>query len=281
MSRIILTLAALAAGVARTEAEAAVEIIAHRGASYDAPENTLASVKLGWEQNADAVEIDIYLTSDGKVVAHHDKTTKKIGGPDVDVAAQTLAELQKHDAGAWKNERYRGERIPTLASILETIPDGKRLFIEIKCGAEVLPELRRVIDASGKKPEQMALIGFGYETMAAAKKEFPKHEVFWVVNVKQDEQTGVWAPARDELIEQALAAGLDGLDLSARPIMDREYIDAVKAKGLSFCVWTVNDPAEARRLRDAGVEGITTDRPAFLRDALESPTAAEAKASTR
>ncbi|MCA9017815.1 MAG: glycerophosphodiester phosphodiesterase, partial [Planctomycetaceae bacterium] len=122
-----------------TAAFSAVEIIGHRGASYDAPENTLASVNLAWQRNADAVEIDIYLTKDGKIVAYHDKTTKRIGGRDQAVNEQTLAELQTLDVGAWKNEKYKEERIPTLTQILKAIPAGKRLFIEIKCGPEVLP----------------------------------------------------------------------------------------------------------------------------------------------
>ena len=70
-----------------------VEIIAHRGASYDAPENTLESVRLGWEQKADAVEVDVFL-KDGEVVLHHDATTKKIAGVDRKVADQTFAELR-------------------------------------------------------------------------------------------------------------------------------------------------------------------------------------------
>ena len=73
----------------------AVEIIGHRGASRDAPENTLASVNLAWKRNADAVEIDVYLSKDGHIVVVHDETTKRYGGPDRKIADQTLADLKK------------------------------------------------------------------------------------------------------------------------------------------------------------------------------------------
>jgi glycerophosphoryl diester phosphodiesterase len=140
-----------------------VEIIGHRGAAYDAPENTLASVNLAWKRNADAVEIDIYLTRDGHIVAVHDETTKRYGGPDKKIVAQTLAELKTIDVGRWKDIKWSGERISELAEVLETIPDGKRLFIEIKSGPEIIPELQRVIQVAGKKAKQTAIISFSLD----------------------------------------------------------------------------------------------------------------------
>ncbi|HSG69711.1 MAG TPA: glycerophosphodiester phosphodiesterase family protein, partial [Planctomycetaceae bacterium] len=113
------------------EKAAPVEIIAHRGASYDAPENTLASVNLAWEQNADAVEIDIWLTSDNQIVLMHDKTPKRYGGPDTLVSEMTLEQLRALDVGAWKDPRWKGEKAPLLSEVLPLVPAGKRLFIEI------------------------------------------------------------------------------------------------------------------------------------------------------
>ena len=105
-----------------------VEIIAHRGASHDAPENTLESVKLGWVQGADAVEVDVYLSKDGYIVLHHDGSTKKLAGVDRKVVDQTLAELQQLDVGSWKGDKWKDVRIPKLADVLSTIPEGRRLF---------------------------------------------------------------------------------------------------------------------------------------------------------
>src|SRR5258706_7289864 len=112
------------------------EIIAHRGASHDSPVNTLAAVQLGWKQRADAVEIDVQFSKDNHIVVIHDDTTRKTGGLRRKVGEQTLAELRTLDVGRWKDARWRGEKIPTLAEVLATIPDQRRLFVDIKCGPE-------------------------------------------------------------------------------------------------------------------------------------------------
>src|SRR6476661_5646642 len=121
-----------------------VEIVAHRGASAEAPENTLPSFKLGWEL-ADADELDIYLSKDGEAVVMHDASTKRTAGLDKLVADQTLAELKALDAGSWKAPSWTGTRIPTLAEVLALVPEGKRLFIEIKAGPEVIPALEKAV----------------------------------------------------------------------------------------------------------------------------------------
>lgn len=246
-----------------------VEIIGHRGASRDAPENTLASVNLAWKRNADAVEIDIYLTKDGKIVAVHDKTTKRYGGPDVKVEHQTFEELRKLDVGTWKDPRYRGEKIPTLDEILETIPEGKRLFIELKSERKIIPELKRILESSKKKPNQTAIIGFSLETVTEAKRQLPDRKVFWIVDVKQDKETKEWKPGLEQIIAEAKKANLDGLDLGYAPIFDKNYISKVKRAGLSFFVWTVNDAKVALKLMEFGVDGITTDRPGWLKRKME------------
>lgn len=246
----------------------AVEIVAHRGASHEAPENTLSSVKLGWEQDADAVEFDVWLSRDGQAVLMHDKDTKRIGGRDKLVAEQTYEELRQLDVGAWKAEKYRGERVPLVADVLSTLPKGKRFLVELKCGPEVLPELKRSFEAAGTAAEEAAIICFDYDTTVAAKATFPDREVYWLSSIKRDEATGEWLPRREELIEKAKAAGFDGLDLQARPVIDATYVKAVKDAGLAMHVWTVDDPIEAKRLAEAGVDGLTTNRPGFMRETL-------------
>lgn len=246
----------------------AVEIIAHRGASHDAPENTLASFRLGWEQGADADELDVYLTKDGQAVVLHDATTKRTSNADLKVADATLAELRALDAGSWKGANWAGEKLPTLAEALATIPDGKRMFIEIKCGPEVLPELGRVMKASGKKTEQLVLIGFAYETMRQARTLFPEAPIYWLSGSKPAKDS-TEPPSVESLIEKAKAAGFNGLNLHYKFPIDAAFVQKVKAAGLSLYVWTVDDPAIARQLAAAGVAGITTDRPGFLREQLK------------
>lgn len=249
----------------------AVEIVAHRGASRDAPENTVASARLAWEQKADAVELDIYLTRDGRIVVLHDADTKRTTGQPGKVVEKSWDELRALDAGSWKHARWKGEKLPSLDEIIATVPADRRLFIEIKCGPEVLPELERVLKASGLPASRTVIIGFGYETMVQAKKRFPAIAVHWLSSFKQDARSGQMVPGVDELIQKAKAGGLTGLDLSEKGPIDAAFVGKVKAAGLQCHVWTVDDPVAARRLRDAGVDSITTNRPRFLRESLAAP----------
>ncbi|MFN7141995.1 MAG: glycerophosphodiester phosphodiesterase [Limisphaerales bacterium] len=246
----------------------AVEIIAHRGASYDAPENTMSAMKLAWKQKADAIELDIHLSKDGRIVMMHDFDTRRIGGVNKKIVDQTWDELQQLDVGAWKDRKFRGERIPTLTSVLKTIPRGKRALIEIKVGPEILPELEREMKASGKKPEQLAIITFRYDTAVAAKERFPAHKVYFLHGYNRSKTTGE-LPKLDELIQRAKAGNLDGLDLSYKFPIDRAFVQKVKDAGLEFYTWTVNEPEVAQTHVEVGVDGITTDRPGYLRKELK------------
>lgn len=251
----------------------AVEIIAHRGASHDAPENTLASFKLGWEQKADADELDIYLTKDEQVVVIHDASTKRTTGVDMKASEKALAELQALDAGSFKGPEWKGEKLPALADVVATIPEGRRLFIEIKCGPEVLPALEKVLKQSGKKPEQLVIIGFGYDVVKQAKQLLPHLQVYYLASMKPGKKGGKAPPTIEELITQARAIGVDGLDLAAEARMDAAMVAKVHAAGLKFFVWTVDDEKLAASLAKAGVDGITTNRPAWMREKLGAPAA--------
>jgi len=192
-------------------------LIAHRGASQDAPENTLAALSLAWQQHADAVEIDIRLTRDNHIVLMHDATAHRTAGLDRPIAELSLAELRQLDAGSWKAPQYAGERIPTLAEALDVIPADKRIFIEIKCGPEVLPELPSIFTASKLTPENIVLIGFDGETMQSAKRLLPDISCALLSDFQQDEATTEWRPTIENLIHRAQTANLNGLDLRATP----------------------------------------------------------------
>lgn len=245
-----------------------VEIIAHRGASFDAPENTVAALRLGYEQGADAGECDIHLTKDGRIVVIHDADTARVSGHQQTVATQTLDELRALDAGQWG--KWRGsafsEKIPLLAEVLALVPAGRRLFIEIKVGAEILPELGQVIRASGLAAPQLPLITFDLAVAQAAKSRLPAHEVCWIVECPGFGRT----PRIDDLLHQAKAAGLAGLDLNFKFPIDAAFVQKVHAAGLKLYTWTVDDPAVARAQAAAGVDGITTDRPGWMREQLSA-----------
>ena len=121
----------------------AVEIIAHRGSSFLAPENTRAAASLAWQEGADAVEGDFRLSRDGQIVCIHDDTLKRTAGVDRRVSELSLDELRQLDVGSWKAPQFTGERIATLDEMLATVPPGKRFYVEVKCGAEIVPELAR------------------------------------------------------------------------------------------------------------------------------------------
>lgn len=250
-----------------------VEIIAHRGASFEAPENTLAAVNLAWEQNTDAVEVDVYLSADNRIVAVHDKTLKRYGGPDKPIASMTFAELRKHEVGGWKDEKYEGESIPLLADILKTIPKQKRLFIEIKCGVEILPYLVKTLKEADLDDEQTAIICFSEEVIAGAAEQLPNIKRYWLASLKRDKITQKVKPSIDTLIATAEKVHSDGLDLGgAIDIIDAEYVSELNQHNLPLYIWTVNSVDEAMRLKNAGVKGITTDKPKLLMSINNSAT---------
>lgn len=244
------------------------EIIAHRGASHDAPENSLAAFRLGWEQGADAVELDIRLSRDGHVVVMHDATTRRTGGCDKPVAEQSMDELVKLDIGSWKDPKWAGERIPNLTGVLATVPPGKKVFIEIKCGPEILPALGKDLESSVLKPEQIVLIGFNAGTLRMTRRQFPKARIYWLVACKQALESGK-LPELAELVQQARTSGFDGLNLDYHFPVDTSIASRVHSAGLGLYCWTVDDPRVAATWKAAGVDGITTNRPAWLRASLE------------
>ena len=234
--------------------------IAHRGASYLAPENTVASAKLAWELGADAVEVDVHLTKDNRVIVIHDKDTKRTcdGKTNLSIAQTPSILLRDLDAGSWKGEEFKGEKLPFLSEIIETVPAGKTLVVEIKAGGdEIIPEIRRVVDSSNKK-EQIIFISFGWKTIVATHKEFPDNKCYWLSSLK---------PGLKKKMEKAAAEGLTGVNLK-HSIIDEEIIAQAKDLNLEVLSWTIDDPAEAQRLTNIGVSGITTNRPKWLKEQM-------------
>lgn len=242
-------------------------ILAHRGESYIAPENTLAAFKLAWEKGAKAVELDVYMTPDKKIVCIHDAMTGRTGGGvNLPVKETNSEELRKLDFGKWKGEQYAGEKIPFLSEALATIPKGGRMLVEIKCGVDILPYLRDILDASGKR-SQVMIISFSLEVVAASKKLMPDLRTYYLSMPAKDPKTGQRLPYDRKLIQTALDNKLDGLDLYYQGVT-KEFADAIKAAGLALWTWTVNDAVEAKRQMELGVDGLGTDRAAWLTEQL-------------
>jgi len=238
---------------------AQIPIIAHRGASYLAPENTLASAKLAWELNADAVEIDIYLSKDNRIMVMHDSHTGRTAGKDKDlVIRDTPSEvLRTLDVGSYKDEKYKGEKIPFLEEELELLPPGKELVIEIKCKSEVIPYMKKVLKKYGKN-KKYQFISFDLQTILDTKKAFPKKACYWLCNNTE---------ALMKNINTVAESDLDGISLKYS-IVDEEVMKLAQSLGMEVWTWTVNDAEEAKRLVNLGVKGITTDRPGWLREQI-------------
>jgi glycerophosphoryl diester phosphodiesterase len=244
-----------------------MEIIAHRGASFDAPENTLAAVNLAWRQHADAVEVDVHLSGDGRLAVIHDDNTRRTAGLNRKVARQTMAELGALDAGRWKDKGRHREKIPALEEVLASVPPGRRLFIEIKSHGSVVPELARILKMSTCRPAQIVLICFSFPAIRVLKQAFPEIEACWLAKLKRHWRTRRF-PDAAKLIEKINGAGLDGLDLKANKAITPAFVKKIHEAGLKLYVWTVDSADDAKKLAEIGVDGITTNRPGWLRARL-------------
>lgn len=243
-------------------------IIAHRGESYDAPENTLSSINLAWERNADAVEIDVQLTKDNKIIVIHDKTTLRTGGKYKRISSNNYKDLKNIDVGKFRGSKFKNEKIPLLDEVVETIPLGKYLFIEIKCDKKILEPLMNLVKKKKVEPATIKFIGFDIETMKLIKEKLPEFESYWIIEGKHYK-------SRSSLInsvEKCITAGLQGLDVQLRKFLNFEVIHYIKNSGLSIYTWTVDDPAKARQLYLDGINGITTNRAHWLKQQLSEIT---------
>jgi glycerophosphoryl diester phosphodiesterase len=266
-------------------------IVAHRGASYDAPENTLAAFELAWQQGADAIEGDFYLTKDHHIVCVHDPDMKRTAGSNLVVAESALAELRKLDVGSWKGNRFADQRIPTLTEVCTTVPAGKKLFFEVKCGAEMVPVLAEALRESNFGLDQIVIISFQAAVVAEARKQLPEVESYWLTSFKKpntptrspsrvsartemapagpnSESSSAWEPNVQHVIEVLKQTGATAPSCQAHEAVDQDFVRQLNDARYPFHCWTVNDPRLARRMIDLGVKSITTDRPGWLREQL-------------
>lgn len=235
--------------------------IAHRGESYIAPENTLASFNLAWKKGVKLVELDCYLTKDNRIICSHDANTKRTGGVSMVIRDSYAEDLRKVDVGKWKGEKYAGEKMPFIEEAFASIPRGGNIFCEIKSGPEILPFLRTALDESGKR-SQVTIISFGLDVCARAKQMMPDMQVYYLSSSKKDPETGKQFYG-DDIIKTCLDNNLDGLNIEYHAVT-KEYVDRVKAAGLKIFVWTCDSVDDAKRLAAMGVDGITSNRAAWL-----------------
>ena len=246
-----------------------MNIIAHRGASYDAPENTLAAFRLGWERNADGIEGDFQLTQDGRIVCMHDDTARRTCGKEWNIADTTYEKLYTLDAGAWKSKVYAGEKIPLIEEVIETAPVGKLFYIEIKQGPEILLPLKTVLQASDLAPEQAVIISFNSEAVKESKRVLPGSKAYWITSVNRLSPTGKRHPSIATILETLKESNADGLDCQGSRHIDEEFVGRLRSAGKEFHVWTINTVKHAKHFMKLGAESITTNRPGVVKAGLE------------
>jgi glycerophosphoryl diester phosphodiesterase len=226
-------------------------IIAHRGASGNAPENTLAAFRKAVALGATFIETDLQLSRDARFVAIHDATVNRTTNGQGAVHDMTLADLRKLDAGSWFGSEFAGERIPTLEEILEFSKKNDVVFyLEIKPGA-----------AWGG---EHALIGALRESGEIPRAVVISFDAAIVVNLRKIEPTLMTGLLYDGQIENPLekAVEIGARQLAVRgDLVTPALIAQAKKKDLQVVCWTVNHPAHMRMLAAAGVDGIMSDYP--------------------
>ena len=236
-------------------------IIAHRGESYDSPENTLASVNLAWERGADAVEVDVRITKDKKILVIHDSTTKRTGNKNYKIKDNLYDELKNVNVGFINGNKYKAETIPLLTDVIKTIPENKVLLNDIKIGKEIVPYLEDIIRNIENKKENIILISEKYQTLKELKKINPEVESHLIIYKK-------WYRfifSVKQIVKKCKEIDLDGIDIKDGIYLTKGFIDKIKYSGITIYTWTINDPARAQLLFNNGINGITTDKANWLK----------------
>ena len=242
-----------------------VKWISHRGESADAPENSIAAFKLSLERRTDGMECDVHLTRDNKVVVTHDDHTGRMGDCLNVIAETDWADLQKICISGNKRRKYPDERIPLFVSTLQYIGKDREYYVELKPGQPSLVDaVAEVLEQEKVAPEQIVIISFDKEMVALSKKRMPQYRALWLSTLPR-QQTAV------ALIQQLKEIHADGVDAYADELLlTPEFIAELHNAGMIVAVWTVDQPGQAKRFIEAGVDTITSNCAALIRDMLET-----------
>ena len=240
-----------------------VRIIGHRGASDDAPENTISSIKEAFRQGADGVEVDVRITKDGKVICIHDKNTLRTTGLSLDINEAKYDELQELDAGSWKSSAWLNEPIPLLDEALEEVPADKEIFIEVKTGLEIIEPLILLIQSSKIQQKNISVISFNDQVIKKIKLCLP--------NITANLLVAFDPSYNEEKLPQLLEnIGADGVGVQNHPKLTRSFVEKIKNLNKNTHVWTVNEGDEAKEYSLMGLSSITTNKPSHIRDCLSA-----------
>lgn len=237
-------------------------IIAHRGASRRAPENTVAAFRLAAELGADAIELDAKLTADGHVVILHDQTLDRTTGGQGRVADHTLAQVKALEAGAHFSAEFAGEPVPTLEEVLEAV--GSRLLVNVEMGnyatpMDRLPEV--VVEAVRRQGLQGRVLLSSFNPLALRRAARVAPDIPRALLLKPG------GPSWLRLAFLLLSRG-DFVNLHESLVTAQGVARHVRS-GRRVIAWTVNDPARMEDVLRSGVHGLITDEPDVARGALD------------
>lgn len=243
-------------------------ILAHRS-NHDGspgPENTLAAVRHVWTVDPDGIELDIHLTRDGRIVVIHDHDTAALGEPALTVADCTLDELRTARILGRDGDYRPGERVPTLEEMLDVLPDGKRVYVEIKAPQGILEPLEQLFASRRLGPSQVTFISFldtpeKQACMCGVREAFPAFPLLGLFG--QVDASGI-----GPMIDACQSIGASGVDMQSGPIIDAELSKRLRSENLSLHVWLTGnyqqDASVLTELARAGLDSITTDRPGWV-----------------
>jgi glycerophosphoryl diester phosphodiesterase len=247
---------------------------AHRGASVDAPENTLAAFELAVTQGAELIELDVHATRDGVLVVHHDFDLRRTAGSAGLIRELTVSEVQTFDVGSWRGTKFAGERIPTLDKVLQTY--GNRVLLNVEIKFDRVPyegiesAVARAIRACGLS-RRVVVSSFDLETLLRLRRIDGDIRVSLLHDAAKSSvpDSGALDAASVMFARMAVAreAGMVGIHLDAASI-SADVCARAKELGLGVLAWTVDSEPEMRRLAALGIDAIVSNRPALLRAVL-------------
>jgi glycerophosphoryl diester phosphodiesterase len=238
-------------------------VIAHRGFSGAAPENTLAAIRAAVDVGADMVEIDVTLTADGHVVVLHDETVDRTTDGSGKAADQTLAQLQRLDAGTWFSPRFGGERIPTLDAVLSEMEGRVLLNIEIKSeavGSGIVPRVAETVRAR-HMVDQVIVSSFSPHALQLMRQTAP--EIRTAVLFNPDFQKEM------DPVEIVADLGASAFNIK-RTRLTRKRLERCRQAGVPVAVYTVNTRRRLRKVLRRGVNAVFTDHPDRMLEVLQS-----------
>ena len=243
-------------------------VVAHRGASRRAPENTMEAFRLAIELGADAVELDVHLTSDGQLAVIHDETLERTTGRPGRVAEMTMDAIREADAGATFSpaaEEHpfagRGLAVPTLSEVLDWLPADIGLVIEIKPRAAADAVVAAVRDHAVRSDDRLTVISFDEAAIERVRElDSGIRTGYLLVPSQPIEPALVWATEHGHLgvLPWEGDLGLDPLSMLAQ----------ARAYGREVGCYVVNDPDRMQHLAAYGLWGFVTDQPDVAREAL-------------